>query len=117
MRSRIPMKVRAVLRAISGTPTYDADNRTVYQKSADFLRDPVFQRAYRQTRWTALPGTRSCDPDPADRAGALAATSVVAGARQAYASSGRPPGPRGVLSAEGIHRARIRNRSAAAESA
>ena len=42
------MKARAVLRALRGRPTYDADNLTVYEKSADFLADPRFQAAYRR---------------------------------------------------------------------
>ena len=40
------MKARALLRALLGTPSYDADNLTVYQKSAEFLGDPRFQSAY-----------------------------------------------------------------------
>src|SRR4051812_21547481 len=48
MWSRMLMKARAVLRAVLGTPTYDADNLTAYQKSVDFLAEPRFQAAYRR---------------------------------------------------------------------
>jgi len=46
MRSPLFMKARALSRALFGTPTYDGDNLTVYQKSADFLFDARFRRAY-----------------------------------------------------------------------
>src|SRR5438093_5331086 len=62
MFSRILMKARAALRAVVGTPSYDADNLTVYHKSVEFLTEPRFQAAYRRGMGSGHELVRSRDP-------------------------------------------------------
>jgi len=48
MRQIEELKMKGSIRTAIGTPTYDADFLTVWNKNTDFLKDPHFMQAYRE---------------------------------------------------------------------